>query len=450
MASSCFFGGEALPGYEKVRDLFVKHFEDGIEECAQLCIFVKGRKVVDLWGAVPDQQTGNPLYGYGPDFLQNVFSSTKVLTSLVVAMLVDRGFLRYDQRVADIWPEFAQQDKGEITIVEVMRHEAGLFEFDEELNTDDLSPSRIRAGSVSAIIARQKPKHTPGKKRTYHAVTRGWVINEIVHRVDPQGRTVGEFLRDEVAGPLGRPRELVIGIEDELMNRVAPLQNRGKCWNMRQSCLPRCLGGGRAAGYESLFGRCNLCCLTSLFCCFLPCMDALKRLCRCCRPSKKPDPLGFVVSGGEDPATAHMMPVCARFNHPETRRCEIPSANGHATARALAEVAAAMVNGGELLTGARLITAKGLADAMGDPDEKTMFGIPFSFTNAGWCEFGNLRRGWVGWMGYGGSVMQWHPETVMGFGYAMNLLEPCFVNARALQLQKAALDCALAQQTGQA
>merc|ERR1719469_476843 len=138
------------------------------------------------------------------------------------------------------------------------------------------------------------------------------------------------------------------------------------------------------------------------------------------------------------------------FNTPECQRCEIPSANGHASARALALVAEVLAEGGTLPPGAdercpqglSLLSREGFAEANGGLDTKKMFGIDFVFGNAGWCDFGPGREGFVGWMGMGGSVLQWHPQERIGFGYAMNLMEPIPWNARALNLQTLVRSCA--------
>mmetsp|Transcript_85182 Transcript_85182/g.219408 ORF Transcript_85182/g.219408 Transcript_85182/m.219408 type:complete len:192 (-) Transcript_85182:163-738(-) len=155
----------------------------------------------------------------------------------------------------------------------------------------------------------------------------------------------------------------------------------------------------------------------------------------------------MLIVGSEDEAVNKKLTfdMAELFNHPSVRRCEVPSANGHASARALAAIAAAIVEGGALAGGRRLLSEDGVAKAQSDPVRKSMFYVDgFSFTNAGWCHWGKMRAGFVGWMGLGGSVMQWQPEARIGFGYAMNLLEPTPWNARALELQLLALRCAKA------
>ena len=103
--------GFVAQGYEDVKEQFQENFNQGHEDCAQLCVFVKGKKVVDLYGGHD---------GYNEASLQNVFSSTKVLTSLVVAMLVDRGYLKYNQALETIWPEYNSHGKGGTTVAQLV------------------------------------------------------------------------------------------------------------------------------------------------------------------------------------------------------------------------------------------------------------------------------------------------------------------------------------------
>ena len=247
-------GGECMPGYERVRDLFLSGFAPGgPEDRAQLCAYVRGVKVVELWAsrtATAERRWGYDCgcnaaeRPYDGASLQNVWSSTKVLTSLVVAMLVDRGHLAYEQRVAEVWPEFAAHGKADCTVAMLMRHEAGLAQFDRPLGMTQLTAQAIRAGAVSEVIAAQRPAHAPGARRVYHPLTRGWLVNELVRRADPAGRTVGQFLLEEVSTPLDLRDELRIGLPDEMHALVAPLVRRSGWWHAKQVFL----GGGRIAG----------------------------------------------------------------------------------------------------------------------------------------------------------------------------------------------------------
>jgi len=408
--------GSCAPGYEAVRAAFQRHVDAGIEDGAQVCAYVQGVKVVDLWTSQED---------YGPNTLQNLFSSTKVLTSLVVAMLADRGHLDYDQKVSDLWPEYAQHGKGETTIAHVMRHEAGLAKFDRPIDASELTAEKIRAGSMSDIIAAQVPAQPPGEKREYHAVTRGWIANEIVRRADPQGRTIGEFLRDEVAIPLGIEEELCVGLPDALHSKVKDLEFFPLWWTWGQMVRPQCFGGGKVPISS---GK-----LRALLVAGLPLLAAAR---------------GYRSMSGGKASMEVTVDDCPEdtgegvFNSAEMRRCETPSANGHASARALAKVAATIAQGGALGNGPRLLSPEGVDAAHGSPNYKVAkWGIKTTFTNAGWNLFKEGRHDYVGWSGLGGSVVQWHREERIGFGYAMNLLE--YVgNERAFVLQETVLQCA--------
>lgn len=164
------------------------------------------------------------------------------ICQLVIAILADRGLLKYEQLVSDIWPEYAQKGKENTTIVHVTRHEAGLPVFDGYIDVLDLSTDRIKQGSVSKFIAEQTPKSPPGERRDYHALTRGWILNEIVRRVDPKGRTIGEFLREEISTPLGLQEELYLGIDEEDHAKIAPLTGRSLAWTYQQLVLPKFAG----------------------------------------------------------------------------------------------------------------------------------------------------------------------------------------------------------------
>ena len=451
--------GFCAPAYADVRRAFARGVADGLEDRAQVCVVIGGRTVVDLW--TRGHRTG----------LQNVFSSSKVLTSLVVAMLVDRGVLRYSTRVADIWPEYAAHGKGSTTVAQVMRHEAGLPKFREVLRAEDLTPARLRQRSVSGLIARQKPtlRATPGQPppREYHPLTRGWIVNEICMRADLQGRTVGQFLRDEIAVPLGLADEMALGVPagSPLAARVAPLRFTSIWWTWYQLVAPRLLGGGKvplestvlrvllvlALPVLRLLGQARL---------LGPFLRAGRRYIWGSQADMDADDKAeaegrsLTRDWGELSTTGilegrrkRMASAADLFNTAAVRAAECPSANVHATARALAMVAATIVEGGTL-GGTRIISEEGLREAQGNPEFAKMFGgmLKSRFTNAGWNVFceppGGGREGFVGWMGLGGSVCQWHPELGIGFGYTQNMLEITPANERGRRLQGVAVACA--------
>ena len=162
--------GETTPGFESVRDLFTKNMNRWEEEHAQLCVYHRGQKVVDLWGS-----KGAPS-NFQPDSLVNVFSSGKSLEAIALAALIDKGLLEYEKPIASYWPEFSAQGKDSVTVADLMRHEAGLANFDFSIVADDLLPARIKANAVGKHIENH-PQHFRDRdktKREYHAMTRGW------------------------------------------------------------------------------------------------------------------------------------------------------------------------------------------------------------------------------------------------------------------------------------
>ena len=208
-SSNFEIGGTVSPGWEPVRDGFASNFERGLERNAQLCIYKNGIPVVDLWGTntEPGYSTAPPS-GYDGDTLQIVYSSTKAAAATVFALAVDRGLFNYDDTVASIWPEFAQNGKENITIADVLRHDAGLHAFDEDLTLEDTASQADLDGNMSRIIAAQKPwawRSGPDEgitPRIYHAVSRGFILNQILLRADPKSRTIGQWMHEELCGPL--------------------------------------------------------------------------------------------------------------------------------------------------------------------------------------------------------------------------------------------------------
>jgi CubicO group peptidase (beta-lactamase class C family) len=115
------------PGWESVVEAFETNLRRGIEAGAQLTVWHKGKCVVNYCGVVQSRARGaEDLSEYGEDSMQLVWSTSKVLTSLVAAILVDRGFIKYDTKVVDVWPEFVAHGREELTFSDILKHEAGL------------------------------------------------------------------------------------------------------------------------------------------------------------------------------------------------------------------------------------------------------------------------------------------------------------------------------------
>ena len=195
--------GMVAPGFESVRDEFARNFAERGELGAACAMYHKGQKVVDLWGGYRDGRTRTP---WAEDTLVIVFSSTKGIAGMTVAVAQGQGLFEYDAPIAQYWPEFAQAGKKDITVRQLLDHEAGLCVIDPPLNSTILADP----DALAEILAKQKPAWEPGSRHGYHAFTLGWYESELIRRTDPQRRTLGQFFQDELAWPLGL--EFYIGL----------------------------------------------------------------------------------------------------------------------------------------------------------------------------------------------------------------------------------------------
>jgi CubicO group peptidase (beta-lactamase class C family) len=209
-------GGSVQPGFEDVREEFRVNFARRGELGAACAAYVRGEKVVDLWGGYRDASRQER---WEEDTLVLVYSTSKGMAAIAVALAQSRGLLDYDERVATYWPEFAQNGKAEITVRQLLSHQAGLSGLDVPLNARKLRD----LDAVADALARQKPAWKPGTRQGYHALTIGWYESALIRRVDPQGRPLGRFFADEVAAPLGL--EFYFGLPDSVApERVASIK----------------------------------------------------------------------------------------------------------------------------------------------------------------------------------------------------------------------------------
>ena len=132
-------------------------------------------------------------------YFKVIFSSSKCIESIVIAMLVDKGLLKYEEKVAHYWPEFAQNGKSDIKLEDVLRHESGLARFNGVVHQpEDILRENIKKNSIGSVIEKCAPVFpnsgkSTGSNREYHAATRGFILNEIVRRVDPKKRYLVKY-----------------------------------------------------------------------------------------------------------------------------------------------------------------------------------------------------------------------------------------------------------------
>ena len=208
--------GFIAAGFEPVKSMFEENFKAGLEVSSQLCVYLGDEMVVDLWGTVDERS------GFSPDHLIPVFSSSKNLTSIVLALLVDKGNLNYGDKISELWPEFGLNNKNKGTVADLMRHELGIPFFSKPLKEKDILIENIKKNAIGNLVEDEIFMYEPGTKREYHFFTRGWIANEIIRRADPSRRTIGEILRASISEPLGA--RAFIGITESEFEQTAPLE----------------------------------------------------------------------------------------------------------------------------------------------------------------------------------------------------------------------------------
>ena len=234
-AQNVILEGHCEKQYEPVKEKLKSMLTNGLEENLQLCVFVKGKCVIDLYGsAIGDTN-------YNADKIQNIFSSGKSLESVALALLYDKGLFQYDDKISKYWPEFAQSGKEDILISDVCRHRSGLANFSEAPSIKDTWTENIKENKLGSLIEKLTPyypnleKH--GSKNEYHAITRGWITNEIVRRIDPQKRTIAEIFKDEV-----QIDGIHFTVDDNAAKKLVPQTAIGLGYTIGQSLLPQWAG----------------------------------------------------------------------------------------------------------------------------------------------------------------------------------------------------------------
>jgi CubicO group peptidase (beta-lactamase class C family) len=207
--------GHVSPGFEAVREAFADNFARRRELGGACCAYYRGEKVVDLWGGIRNKETGEP---WERDTMVLVWSASKGLSAMPLAVAHSRGWLDYEERIATYWPEFAQQGKEKITVRQLLAHQAGLFAFDEPVDQSVVAD----LDRLAVVLARQKPAWEPGTRQAYNAVSLGFYEGELMRRVDPRRRSLGQFFQDEIATPLAL--DVYIRLPEDIPNaRLASL-----------------------------------------------------------------------------------------------------------------------------------------------------------------------------------------------------------------------------------
>jgi CubicO group peptidase (beta-lactamase class C family) len=203
---------KTVGGVQAVLDEMVA---SGAEVGLQVAAYRDGELALDTWAGATDEATGRPVDG---DTLFVMFSATKGVMATAVHMLVDRGVLDYESPVARYWPEFGRHGKERVTLRHALAHQAGIPQMPEGATPELMADW----DAVCAAIADLTPLWEPGSRTQYHGMTFGWILGEVLRRVD--GRTVRDFVHQEIAKPIGAT-DLNIGIAPADEARVARLRN---------------------------------------------------------------------------------------------------------------------------------------------------------------------------------------------------------------------------------
>jgi CubicO group peptidase (beta-lactamase class C family) len=334
---------------------------------ASAAVFVDGEPVVDVWGGFADADRTIP---WRRDTIANVWSVTKTMMALCALILADRGELDLAAPVARYWPEFAAAGKDEVLVRHLLAHTAGLPDWDRPVTAEDLYdwPAAV------AQLAAQAPQWKPGTAAGYHSITQGFLVGEVVRRIT--GRSLGKFLADEVAGPLGA--DFHIGLPAEHDHRIA------------LSIPP---------------------------------------------PSRDEDYVASAPGAAAAPAAGTGIRV-RDGNSVAWRRAQIPAASGFGNARSVALVQSVMACGGTV-RGVRLLSQAGCGRAWEEQfrGEDRILGMPMRY-GMGYGLFGTT----YGWGGWGGSMVMIEPDARMAVSYVTNqILEPGG-DSRGLEIVMAAYD----------
>ncbi|MGI5491778.1 serine hydrolase domain-containing protein [Microtetraspora malaysiensis] len=204
--------GHCDPRFSRVREVFDRHFSDGEELGAAFAVCLDGEPVVDLWGGVADRHTGRPWEADTPVL---AYSCTKAVAATALLLLVERGLVDVRSPVSAYWPEFARGGKAQVTVEHVLTHQAGLPMIEEPVPLEEFED----LPAIADRLAAQAPLWEPGTAHGYHAVTYGFLIDELIRRVT--GMSTGELVAAEIAGP--RRLDLWLGAPPDVAARAARL-----------------------------------------------------------------------------------------------------------------------------------------------------------------------------------------------------------------------------------
>ena len=376
--------GYCDPKFQNVYDTFANAITSGFETGAALAIEHQGKIIINLWGGYQDKEKTKL---WEEDTLVNVFSVTKGVTATCISRLIDQGKLDPSKSVGNYWPEYACNGKENTKVSDLLCHRAAMFGFKEGIPSGSFQDWK----KFTKQLQMQAPYRKPGMSQGYHALTFGWLAGELIRRID--GRTVGTYFKEEIADPLnidfhiGLAESEFVRCADMLMLPMENIKLPGEFLKFIPNFfLPQKLQNFKAALLSRDF------------------MEAFQ--------TREEDDDNYV-------------------NSLDWRVAEIPSANGHGTAKSLATLYGILSNGCSR-DGISIMSESSLQNAIrphsSGPDS-VLFGAPIKFglgyeLAQGIAKMGNisptLNNKMFGHAGVGGAVAFGDPDRGIGYGFICN------------------------------
>ena len=362
--------------FAPLKALFETILSEDKDRGARFCVLLKGQIVFDMWGGTADREGTKP---FDQQSLSPIFSTTKAVTALMMARLVERRLIGYETPIADVWPEFGAAGKSRLTLGQILSHQGGLC----GLNPAQEPQFWMDRQAVLDQLCAQAPLWPVGQGSGYHPITGGYILGEVFRRVD--GRTLGTALNQDFDQTVANG--VIIGLKPTDLDRVAVLQKPNQGPDL---------------------GR----------------IDQFKQL-------------AFLEKGSSP----------GRAGAPDWQAMEIPSQNGHATARGLAHLLSILANNGVLGSRQYLSTAtikEAICERVYGHDRVLPFTLSWGggfLRNRGLKIYGPNENS-IGHSGWGGSCVMADPHLGLSCAYVMTRQSHYLINdPRSMALIDCAYQC---------
>ena len=206
--------GYCDPKFIELREYFEESINSKFELGAAISIEIEGESVINLWGGYQD---ANRRRAWQEDTLCNTFSVSKAMTSACILKLIEERKIDLYEKVSFYWPEYGCNGKEDTKIIDLLTHRAGMFAFEDNftITNEDWTNWNL----FVTKLAKQKPFYTPGSTQSYHALTFGFLVGEVVRRVD--GRSLGTYFKEKIADNYNI--DFIFGLGNEDINRTSDI-----------------------------------------------------------------------------------------------------------------------------------------------------------------------------------------------------------------------------------